>query len=104
MGYGANEAVEDSEYDAKRSDAQEIAEIAASLIAAGDSSRVAAIEQAKTYMQLQKEAANDPTHTIATLDAAQMPRPSRKAPQAQINSIASELMDLAMDAAETLRG
>ena len=77
MSYGSNIAVEDAEDEYREETARLIAMHAAELVAARDMTRDAAITAAVEHQRYCQEAERDPTGTVATLDEAQRPQPSR---------------------------
>lgn len=79
---------------------EQIKQIAAPLVAARDNTQSEAIARAVQYVQYQQQAGDDDTGTIETLEEAQFPKPSRKAPQSQINAIAQKLDDAAQNAVD----
>jgi len=102
MSYGSNIAVEDAEDEHREETARLIAMHAAELVAARDMTRDAAITAAVEHQRYCQEAERDPTGTVATLDEAQRPQPSRSVSEKQIRAIADELMEQARDAVDEL--
>lgn len=102
MSYGSTIAVEDAEDEWREETARAIAMHAAELVAARDMTREAAITAAVEHQRYRQEAERDPTGTVATLDEAQRPQPSRSISERQIRAIADELMEQARDAADSL--
>ena len=102
MSYGSNIAVEDAEDEYREETARLIAMHAAELVAARDMTRDAAITAAAEHQRYCQEAELDPTGTVATLDEAQRPQPSRSVSEKQIRAIADELMEQARDAVDSL--
>lgn len=100
MGYGSNEGVEDAEDDYRERCAQQIAHHAARLVAARDMERADAIKEITEWMHRESEAAGDVTGTAAIEN--KFPAPSRVAPADQVAAIASQLLDAAREAADTL--
>ena len=97
MSYGANEAVEDAEYDYREQCADLIAQKAAELVAARDMGREEAIETAVGIMREENGASEDETG-VAGIEVAHV-EPSRQASSKQIAAIKLELMDAAREAA-----
>jgi len=79
-------------------DAEFIASTAAPLVAAGDHTRVDAIDVAVKYLRDSREADGDVTGTKEV--ELVFPKPSRPVPADQIKKIKGELMDAARDAAD----
>lgn len=102
MSYGSNIAVEDAEDEWREEMALLIARHAAELVAARDMPREAAISAAIEHQRYCQEAERDSTGTVATLDEAQRPQPSRSISEKQIRAIADELMEQARDAVDEL--
>lgn len=102
MSYGSNIAVEDAEDEYREETARLIAMHAAELVAARDMTRDAAITAAVEHQRYCQEVERDPTGTVATLDEAQRPQPSRSVSEKQIRAIADELMEQARDAVDSL--
>lgn len=102
MSYGSTIAVEDAQDDWREEMAVLIAKHAAELVAAKDMTREAAISAAVEHQRYCQEAECDPTGTVATLDEAQRPQPSRSVSEKQTRAIADELMEEARDAADEL--
>jgi hypothetical protein len=100
MSYGSNGAVEDAEDDYKEQCAQLIAETAAKLVAARDMSRSDAIKAATEWVRRENEAEGDLTQ-VASIEN-ELPEPRLAASLKQVNAIASELLDAAREAADTL--
>lgn len=100
MSYGSNGAVEDAEGEYREQCAEAIAQHAAQLVAARDMDRASAISAATEWFRRECEAAGDVTGVVSIEN--HLPAPSRAAPSKQVAAIASELMDAARDAADTL--
>jgi hypothetical protein len=81
-------------------DAEFIASTAAALVAAGDYSRIDAIEVVVKYLRDDREADGDVTGTKGV--ELKFPKPSREVSIDQVRKIKSELMDAARDAADNL--
>jgi hypothetical protein len=100
MSYGSNQGVRDAEEDHRERVAMEIAHYAAKLVAAGDMSRPNAIRAVTDWYREEGVAAGDVTGVASNEN--KFPTPSREVPESQVAAIASELIDDARDAADTL--
>ncbi|TCG01100.1 hypothetical protein BZM26_10150 [Paraburkholderia strydomiana] len=100
MSYGSNEAVEDAQDDYRERCANLIAQHAAQLVAARNMGRPEAIEAATEWLRREGEAVGDVTGVAAIEN--EFPVPSKTSPRSQVAAIASELLDAARDAADTL--
>lgn len=100
MSYGSNEAVEDAEDGYREHCAKLIAQSAAQLVAAGDMGRIEAIEEVTEWLRREGEAEGDVTGVVAIEN--EFPSPSKATSRTQVAAIASELLDAARAAADTL--
>jgi hypothetical protein len=100
MSYGSNQAVKDAEDDYRAHCADLIAQRAAQLVAARDMGRDEAIKAATEWLRQEADAVGDVTG-VAALDI-EPPVPSKAVSPRQVAAIASELLDAAQDAADTL--
>ncbi|MFP3532783.1 hypothetical protein SB768_25350 [Burkholderia sp. SIMBA_043] len=100
MGYGSNQGVRDEEESHRERLAEEIANGAARLVAAGDMTRPDAIRAVTEWYREETAASGDVTGTRSIEN--KFPSPSTAAPEAKVVAIASEMLDDARDAADTL--
>lgn len=100
MGYGSNAAVKDAEDEHREQLALQISRGAAALVAAGDMDRTGAIKALTEWHREESAAAGDSTGTASINN--RYPTPSKRAPDAQIAAISTELMDHARDAADSI--
>jgi hypothetical protein len=100
MSYGSNKAVEDAQDEYREHCAELIAQYAAQLVAARDMGRIDAIKAATEWLRREGDAVGDVTGVAATEN--EFPCPSKAASQSQVAAIASELLDAARAAADTL--
>ncbi len=100
MGYGSNGAVEDAEDDCREEKAELIAYKAATLVAAGDMGRAEAIVALAEWLSRENEADDDLSGVLSIENI--FPAPSKSMPRSQVIAIASELMDAAREAADSL--
>lgn len=100
MSYGSNEAVENAEAKCREDRAVEIATAAAKLVAAGDMGRDDAIGKVTNWHRQDIESEGDPTGTLAVENV--FPTPSKTMSPKQVSAIASELMDQARQASDSI--
>ncbi|SOE97624.1 hypothetical protein SAMN05414139_10769 [Burkholderia sp. D7] len=100
MSYGSNQGVRDEEDDYRERCAVLIAHYAAALVAARDMDRISAIKAATEWLRREIEAVGDVTGVTAIEN--EFPFPSKELSKSQVAAIASEMLDPARDATDTL--
>lgn len=100
MSSGSNDAVKDAEDQYREECAVLIAHRAAALVAAHDMGRAEAVSALAEWLRAENEVGGDPSGVLSIENV--FPSPRKEVPHAQVVAIASELMDAARHAAESL--